>query len=194
MNYGMMAVQGLKFLQQKKLENEAYVEQQDLYNRNRLAAAQARDLKIQQLNAQAFQTAEVYTQRKQQTAIQALKAQEAAVVRATYEGNNLDLQLLDVEAQKLRADTAYSEQNTIDQKNISYQRMGLDGEMNNRINSVQQGKKPPSFGMTMLEGAATMYAADYEFNDSKLFGTIFASGSDATGANTSALPAVGDIS
>lgn len=193
MDYGMMAIQGIKFLGQVRQRNAEYAQKKYEQDVNTYASAQARDLKIQQLSAQANQTAALYAQRKRETAIQALKAQEKAINEATFEGNTLDLRKLDIERQKLNADTAYNEQNKIAQRNIEYQAMGLDAEMQNRINAVQAGMKPPSLGMTLLEGAATAYAADYTYGDGKLLGTIFQSGADATGASSSALPEVKEI-
>ena len=190
----MMALQGIKFLNDTRQRNQAYAIKKQQAEQNRVNAAQARDLKIQQLSAQANQTAALYAQRKQENAIQALKAQESIVNSATYAGNNLNLRVLDVERQRLNADTAYSEQNAIDQRAIEFQSMGIDAEMYNRIASVQAGQQPPSLGMTLLEGAATMYAADYMYSESssdRLFGTIFQSKGD--GSSNMTIPVAKEI-
>ena len=190
----MMALQGIKFLNDTRQLNKAYRIKKLQSEQNRVNAAQARDLKIQQLSAQANQTAALYAQRKQENAIQALKAQESIVNSATYAGNNLNLRVLDVERQRLNADTAYSEQNAIDQKAIEFQSMGIDTEMYNRIASVQAGQQPPSLGMTLLEGAATMYAADYIYSESssdRLFSNIFQSKGD--GSSNMTIPVAKEI-
>lgn len=189
MPYIQAAKVGIEFLQRSQ-ETAA---QDALYQQNRLAAAQARDLKIQQLQAQANQTSELFAERKRQTSIQELKAQEQIINEATYGGNTLNMKLLDAEAQKLRANDAYTRQNTLYQKQISYQSQGIDAEAQNRINQVNQGVQP-SVGMTLFSAAASAYAADEYYNEGKLFSTIFQSGSDATGDNTKPIPATPKLS
>lgn len=158
MTYYTVATKVAGFIEQR---NQAAIQEQ-IYRQNRIAAVQARDLKIQQLQSQAAQQAELYSQKKLETAIQALKAREAIINRATYGGNNLNLREIDVEAQKLRADTAYNAQNELIQDKIYLQSLGFESEALNRISKAKRGQEP-SIGFTALDIAASAYASERKF-------------------------------
>ena len=155
MTYYQVAVGAAKFFGERQRAAEQEARRQQAY----LSAVNARDLKIQQLQTQSAQQAELYADKKLQSSIQALKAQEAIINAATLGGNNLNLKILDVEAQKLRADTAYTTQNERIQDNIEFTAYGFEQEAINRANSVAAGS-PPSFGMAVLQTAASAYATE----------------------------------
>lgn len=147
-------------------ERRAAREQQAAYERNRQAAAQARDAKIQSLNQRLFQEAEAAQQQKELLGIEALEKRERAKVaagEAGVAGQGVDNIINNYEAQKLRGLTTINTNIDNLERQIELERMGASAEALSRIQSVQQGQ-PPSFLAAAVGTAASAYAAQQKYN------------------------------
>lgn len=159
----------LGFLEQKRAARE----QQARYEANRIAAATARDLKIQALNQRAIQESEAVAEDKMALAIKALETRERQKVAAGEAGvgaGRTAKQITDLtEARKLRGISKYDA--TIDRllTQVELEKAGINAEALNRINSLQQGQ-PPSLMGAVVGAAANAAAMDIKYDDGKLFG------------------------
>jgi hypothetical protein len=115
------------------------------FDRNRLAANDARDLKVQTLNQRATQEAEAASEEKLALGIKALESEGAAKVatgEAGVSGSTIDLLLQDYTAQKLRGVTTINRNLENVEKQIELEKRGASAEALNRTNSLQQGVMP----------------------------------------------------
>lgn len=120
-------------------------QQQSRFDANRLAANEARDLKVQTLNQRAIQEAEAASEEKMRLGIAALEGEGAALVaqgESGLSGNSMDLLLQDYEAQKLRGVTTINRNLENVEKQIALEKRGASAEAQNRTNSLQQGVMP----------------------------------------------------
>lgn len=137
-------------------------------------AAQARDLKIQQLGVRAEQQAEAIAAKKQQNVIEALQIQERALVaagEASIGGNVVKMKAFDIEAQKLRKDRDYTLQNAAIQQQISMEAMGIDAQAVRTINSLPRGQEP-SFVKALVSAGSAAVSADKTLGDGKFASAI----------------------
>jgi outer membrane PBP1 activator LpoA protein len=156
------ASKGIEFLEASRQADE----QQARYDQNRIAAAQARDLKIQSLNQRAIQESEAAGEAKQKQAIEALEKRERAVVAAGEAGvtvGSVDILLADYTAQKLRGVTTINRNLENIERQIQLEKMGASAEAESRINSMAQGTQP-SFLAAAINAGASGYAAYHKYN------------------------------
>jgi len=131
------------------------------FDANRLAANDARDLKIQSLNQRAIQEGEAAAEEKMRLGIQALEGEGAALVAAGesgVSGSSVDLLLQDYTAQKLRGITTINRNLENVEKQIELEKRGASAEALNRTNSLQQGVMP-NFLAAAVGTAASATAA-----------------------------------
>lgn len=136
------------------------------FDANRLAANQARDLKVQTLNQRAIQEAEAAAEEKMALGIKAMEGEGAALVaagEAGVTGSSIDLILQDYEAQKLRGVTTINRNLENVEKQIELEKMGASAEAQNRVNSLQQGVMP-NFLAAAVGTAASATAAYNTFD------------------------------
>jgi hypothetical protein len=172
----------------KAKQQEAY------YQQNRINSAQARDMQIQGLQKQAIQYSNLYSQKKQDLAIAALK-REGTMVTASGEsgvaGQTEAIKLSQAEADKLKGLDVYNQQVNAIFDNIEMEKLGLNSQMLERIRSVQRGVKP-SLGMAVLSTASSAIAGEMQFGKQAdtYVGNIFGAGGDNLGSKTTAFPPV----
>jgi hypothetical protein len=162
-------------------------EQNALHQRNWQASAQARDIQIQGLNRRAIQEAEAAAGQQFELQIAALQEAESRKVNESgFVGQTEALKIADVEARKLRASDVidYNVNATLEQ--IEDQKLGVNAQMLNRINSVPQGQQPSLIGHT-IGAVASAYAAEKDVTGKSLFGGL----SKAKAAPNFVAPALG---
>ena len=138
----LMVAQGVAQYQEGVAQAQA---QQSRFDANRLAANEARDLKVQTLNQRATQEAEAASEEKLALSIKALEGEGAALVaqgESGLTGNSMDLLLQDYEAQKLRGVTTINRNLENVEKQIELEKRGASAEAQSRTNSLQQGVMP----------------------------------------------------
>lgn len=138
----LMVAQGVAQYQEGVAQAQ---QQQSRFDANRLAANEARDLKVQTLNQRAIQEAEAASEEKMRLGIAALEGEGAALVaqgESGLSGNSMDLLLQDYEAQKLRGVTTINRNLENVEKQIALEKRGASAEAQNRTNSLQQGVMP----------------------------------------------------
>jgi len=138
----LAVAQGLAQYQEGVAQAQA---DQARFDANRLAANDARDLKIQSLNQRAIQEGEAAAEEKMRLGIQALEGEGAALVaagEAGVSGSSVDLLLQDYTAQKLRGVTTINRNLENVEKQIELEKRGASAEALNRTNSLQQGVMP----------------------------------------------------
>ena len=172
----------------KANQEEAY------YQQNRINAAQARDMQIQGLQKQAIQYSNLYSQKKQDLAIAALKREGTTVTasgESGFAGQTEGIKLSQAEADKLRGLDVYNQQVNAIFDDIEMQKLGLNSQMLQRIRSVKRGVKP-SLGMAVLSTASSAIAGEMQFGKQAdaYVGNIFGAGGDNLGSKTSAFPPV----
>lgn len=143
-------------------------QQQSRFDANRLAANEARDLKVQTLNQRAIQEAEAASEEKMRLGIAALEGEGAALVaqgESGLSGNSMDLLLQDYEAQKLRGVTTINRNLENVEKQIALEKRGASAEAQNRTNSLQQGVMPNFLAAAV--GTAAKATAAYNAYDVK---------------------------
>lgn len=146
-------------------------QQQARFDANRLAANEARDLKVQTLNQRAIQEAEAASEEKLALGIKAMEGEGAALVaqgESGLSGNSMDLLLQDYEAQKLRGVTTINRNLENVEKQITLEKRGASAEAQNRTNSLQQGVMPNFLAAavgTAANAASAYNAADVKQSD-----------------------------
>lgn len=138
------------------------VQTEKKYQKNRVNAVAARDLKIQSLNARMIQEGEAAASQKQQLGIAALKKAERAKVaagEAGVAGRGVDTLVNEFENARLRGVTTVNEQTKALRNQIEMEKMGISAEAVNRINSLPRGQQP-NFLSYALKAGAQMYAAE----------------------------------
>lgn len=131
------------------------------FDANRLAANQARDLKVQTLNQRMIQESEAAAEEKLALGIKAMEGEGAALVaagEAGVTGSSVDLILQDYEAQRLRGVTTINRNLENVEKQVELEKMGASAEALNRTNSLQQGVMP-NFLAAAVGTAASATAA-----------------------------------
>tara|TARA_R110000772_G_scaffold44351_2_gene102086 strand:- start:355 stop:939 length:585 start_codon:yes stop_codon:yes gene_type:complete len=183
-----IAKTGMEFLsaQQQASADEAR------YQQNRIAAVQARDLQIQQLNKRAIQESEATAQSKFDLAIKALEVSEAKKVaagRAGVAGQSVEQSIAMTEAKKLRGTDTLKQNLSNLLSQIELEKAGVSTQALNRINSLPRGEEPNllAYGLQAASGAVE---ADIKYNSGELFG-IGRTG--LTGDNTTPLPRTNDF-
>jgi outer membrane PBP1 activator LpoA protein len=171
------ASKGMEFMEAQQQARQ----QQIRYDQNRIAAAQARDLKIQSLNQRAIQESEAAGEAKQKQAIEALEKRERGVVaagEAGVTGSSVDILLADYTAQRLRGETTINRNLENVERQIELQKMGASAEAETRINSMPQGTQP-SFLAAAISAAASGYATykQYEVEPAGKYNSPFGSSS-----------------
>ena len=144
-------------------ESQEAADQQARYNANRQRSIDARDLKIQSLNARLIQENEALAAQKLQLTLAALKQRERLVVaagEAGVSGNSVDALYNDFTAQEARGKTTLSLNVDAIEKQAELQRRGADAESQSRINAVRQGQQP-SFLAAAVSTAASAGASYY---------------------------------
>ena len=161
----LAVAQGLAQYQEGVAQAQA---DQARFDANRLAANDARDLKIQSLNQRMIQEGEAAAEEKMRLGIQALEGEGAALVaagEAGVSGNSVDLLLQDYTAQKLRGVTTINRNLENVEKQIELEKRGASAEALNRTNSLQQGVMPNFLAAAV--GTAANAAAAYNAADVK---------------------------
>lgn len=136
---------------------------QSRFDANRLAANDARDLKVQSLIQRGQQEAEAAAEEKLRLGIAALEgegAQKVAAGEAGVSGSSVDLLIQDYEAQKLRGVTTINRNLENVEKQIELEKMGASAEAQNRVNSLQQGVMPNFLAAAV--GTAASATATYQ--------------------------------
>ena len=157
-----VASKGVEFMEASQQADQ----DQARYDQNRIAAAQARDLKIQSLNQRAIQESEAAAEGKFKQSIEALEKRERGVVaagEAGVTGSSVDILLADYIAQKLRGETTINRNLENVERQIELQKMGASAEAESRINSMPQGTQP-SFIAAAVGAAASGYAAYQQYS------------------------------
>ena len=155
--------------------------------RNWQASAQARDIQIQGLNRRAIQEAEAAAGQQFELQIAALQESESRKVNESgLVGQTEELKLADVEARRLRAVDVIDANIDATLTQIEDQKLGVNAQMLNRINSVPSGQKPSLIAHT-IGGAASAYAAEKDVTGKSLFGGL----SKAKAAPNFVAPALG---
>ena len=172
----------------KAKQEEAY------YQQNRINAAQARDMQIQGLQKQAIQYSNLYSQKKQDLAIAALKREGTMVTtggESGLAGQTEGVKLSQAEADKLKGLDVYTQQVNAIFDDIEMQKLGLNSQMLQRIRSVKRGVKP-SLGMAVLSTASSAIAGEMQFGKQAdaYVGNIFGAGGDNLGSKTAAFPPI----
>ena len=167
------ASKGIEFMEASRQADE----QQARYDQNRIAASQARDLKIQSLNQRAIQESEAAAEGKFKQSIEALEKRERGVVaagEAGVTGGSVDILLADYTAQKLRGETTINRNLENIERQIELEKMGASAEAESRINSMPQGTQP-SFLAAAISAGASGYAAykEYEVEPAGKYKPVF---------------------
>lgn len=150
--------------------NNKAAEQERAYRLNRQRAVQSRDLQVQQLNTRAIQEAEMASQQKLQTAIQALKAREARKTIAGESGlagQTERLKIQQVTADELRQGTAINDRVKGVLHEIDLKKQGVNATALSRINSLQRGVKPDLL-MAGISVASSAIASDMKYGSDVL--------------------------
>jgi len=153
---------------------EARREQQRIeaeHMRNWQASAQARDDAVRSLNRRAIQEAEAASGKQFELELAALhEAETRAVIsgESGLGGQTEALKAADVTARKLRARDVISGnlEMTLDQ--IEDEKIGVNTQMRNRINSMPRGQKPNML-VHAIGAAANAYAAEADITGKNLF-------------------------
>ena len=176
----MAAMQGAKGFAEYQEKRKQESAQQARFEQNRIAATQARDLKIQSLNQRLIQESEASADEKQKLAIQALQASERAKVaagEAGVSGSTVDMLINDYEAQKLRGVQTINTNIDNIEKQIELEKLGASSEAESRINSIRQGQQPSFLAAavgTAVDAAGTY--SSYEVKTTGKYTPIFGKG------------------
>ena len=161
----LMVAQGIAQYQEGVAQAQS---DQARFDANRLAANEARDLKVQTLNQRAIQEAEAASEEKLAIGIKAREDKGAALVaqgESGLSGNSMDLLLQDYEAQKLRGVTTINRNLENVEKQITLEKRGASAEAQSRTNSLQQGVMPNFLAAAV--GTAANAASAYNAADVK---------------------------
>ena len=142
-------------------QNEA-TQKEALFQRNRVAANTARDLKIQSINRRLIEESEAAAEQKMAINIAALKKQERAKVaagEAGLSGSSVDAVTSQYETQKLRDYTTINANIVNLERQIELQKIGASAEAEARIDSLPRGVQP-NFLAHAVSTAASAYAVE----------------------------------
>lgn len=142
------------------------------YQQNRIAATQARDLKISALNTRAIQQAEATSESKLQLAIRALEQEGRQIVtagEAGVAGQSIQQQINLTEARRLRGETTFNSQLDGILTQMELEKAGINAQALARINGLQRGIEP-SLGMAALGAASGAVASEITYGDGALLG------------------------
>lgn len=151
--------------------NNQYKQQEAAFLRNRQDAAIARDQSVAALNKRAAQEMEASAGKQIELQIQALQEAETRKVvsgESGVAGQTEQLKLADVEARELRAKDVISGNLDMMLDQIEEQKMGVNAQMKNRINSMPRGQKPNIMAHA-IGAAASAYAAEADVTGKNLF-------------------------
>tara|TARA_B100000902_G_scaffold397111_1_gene459941 strand:- start:967 stop:1587 length:621 start_codon:yes stop_codon:yes gene_type:complete len=149
--------------------NNQYKQQEAAAMQNRQRAAQARDFKVQSLNRRAIQEAEAAAGQQFEMELAALReAESRKVVDSGLEGQTEQLKLQDVQARELRAKDVISSNLDAVLDQLEDEKMGLNTEMQARIDNFPRGEKP-SLLAAAIGGAASAYSAEADITGKNLF-------------------------
>ncbi|MAI39623.1 hypothetical protein [Alteromonas sp.] len=151
--------------------NNKYKQKEYEYAVNRQNAADARNENVNLLNKRAVQEAEAASGRQFELALSALQESETrklVSLESGVGGQTEGLKLDNVEARELRARDVINQnlEMTLDQ--IEEQKLGVNAQMKNRINSMPRGQKP-SLVMHALGTASSAYSAHADVTGKNLF-------------------------
>lgn len=134
------------------------------YAVNRHRAAEARDVKVQSLNSRAIQEAEAAAGRKFDVELAALQEAESRVVvsgESGLAGKTEELKATDVTARELRAKDVIGANLGMVLDQIEDEKLGVNTEMQQRIESYPRGQKP-NIITHAIGGLASAYAAELD--------------------------------
>lgn len=158
------------------------------FDANRLAANDARDLKVQSLIQRGQQEAEAAAEEKLRLGISALEGEGAAKVaagEAGVSGSTVDLLLQDYEAQKLRGVTTINRNLENVENQLELEKMGASAEAQNRVNSLQQGVMPNFLAAAVGTAAdATAAYAAYDVKQPSNYQPTFGTGGSSTASSS----------
>lgn len=149
--------------------NNAYKRQEAAARQNLIRAAQARDFKVQSLNRRAIQEAEAAAGKKFELELAALhEAESRKAVDSGLEGQTEQLKLGDVAARELRAKDVITSNLDAILAQLDDERIGLNTEMQARIDSFPRGQKP-SLLAAAVGAASSAYAAEADITGKNIF-------------------------
>jgi len=149
--------------------NNQYKRQEAAAMQNWQRAAQARDFKVQALNRRAIQEAEAAAGKKFELELAALhEAESRKAVDSGLEGQTEQLKIADVQARELRAKDVITSNLDAVLAQLDDERIGINTEMQARIDSFPRGQKP-SLLASAIGGAASAYAAEADITGKNLF-------------------------
>ena len=141
------------------------------YAVNAQNAANARDENVEILNKRAVQEAEAASGRQFELALSALQEAETRKVvslESGVTGQTEDLKMDNVEARRLRASDVIDQNLAMTLDAIEDQKLGVNAQMKNRINSMPRGQKP-NLLMHALGTASAAYGAHADVTGKNLF-------------------------
>lgn len=151
--------------------NNEYKRTEAAFLRNAQNAAIARDQSVAALNKRAAQMMEASAGKKFELELQAMQEAETRKVvsgESGLTGLTEDLKMADVEARELRAKDIISQNLSMTLDQIEEEKIGVDAQMKNRINSMPRGQKPNIMAHA-IGTAASAYAAEADITGKNLF-------------------------
>jgi hypothetical protein len=125
--------------------NNEYRRTEEAFLRNAQNAAIARDQSVAALNKRAAQMMEASAGQRFELELQALQEAETRKVvsgESGLSGQTEQLKLADVDARELRAKDVINQNLSMAIEQIEEEKMGVNAQMKNRINSMPRGQKP----------------------------------------------------
>lgn len=136
------------------------------YEQNRIAATKAQELSWQQIDTRTIQEREAAATEKANTAREVRAAQATAKVaagEAGVGGLSVDMLLGDIAGRYGRYASGVDTQTDWSVAQLQMEKRGVAAQAQDRINSVERGRKPSLFDAGLRIGAAGIgYAADRE--------------------------------
>ena len=151
--------------------NDKYIRTEEAFLRNAQNAAIARDQSVAALNKRAAQMMEASAGQRFELELQALQEAETRKVvsgESGLSGQTEQLKLADVDARELRAKDVINQNLSMAIEQIEEEKMGVNAQMKNRINSMPRGQKPNIMAHA-IGTAASAYAAEADITGKNLF-------------------------
>jgi len=151
--------------------NNEYKRTEAAFLRNAQNAAIARDQSVAALNKRAAQMMEASAGQRFELELQALQEAETRKVvsgESGLSGQTEQLKLADVDARELRAKDVINQNLSMAIEQIEEEKMGVNAQMKNRINSMPRGQKPNIMAHA-IGTAASAYAAEADITGKNLF-------------------------
>lgn len=151
--------------------NNEFKRTEAAFLRNRQDAAIARDQSVAALNKRAVQLMEQSAGKQFELELSALQEAETRKTvsgESGLTGQTEDLKMLDVEARELRAKDVINDNLSMALDQIEEEKLGVNAQMKNRINSAPRGQKPNIMAHA-ISTAASAYAAEADITGTNLF-------------------------